>query len=247
MPLAVTTLGVAVSVVGLGRGLRWYRGRAQVRQQAGLRARERQILTRELHDVVNHHLSTAALQVMGYLDASDADELRSILAKVNLSVKAALAELRQLARLEPDGSMSAGDAVNDLTVRVPPADVADLWAGRLTDAGFTVTVAIPRSSESERLSVLSTVSDAIEVACDNILRHAPRRSACSVTLEKRRDQLVVRVRSPLPSGSLVAGQGQSLRRLRVRVDLSGGTLWAGPFPAADGSDAFWLVQVTVPL
>jgi signal transduction histidine kinase len=214
---------------------------------------ERWVLTRELHDVVTHHLSTAALQVMSNFDAAGADELRSTLTKVDRSVRAALAELRQATRLQredPIGCQVAGPGAGELSARVPPTTVGALWARRLTDAGFQVTLAVLPATDRLRMSVQATVNGALEVSCDNVLRHAPPRSSCSITVGFRPDQVVVRVANPLPSSASAVGEsGRSLRRLRERVDLSGGTFRAGPSTLGkpQQSAATWLVVVAVPL
>jgi signal transduction histidine kinase len=244
---SVTALGVAVTVAAAGWGLRQCRVHqrclAAAPLDAGLRAVERSALTRELHQVVTHHLSTAALQVMSHLDATDVDELRSILAKVNLSVQAALAELRQVARVQRDDPVWARGA--GLAARVPPTTVAARWAGRLSDAGFEVTLAVPPAVDRLRVSVQATVSAALEVACANVLRHAPARSRCSVSVEVGADEAVVSVTSALPP-SATGGRGRSLRRLRERVDLSGGSSRVGPSSRGEGAPGTWLVVVAVP-
>src|SRR5215210_3217572 len=142
----VTALGVAVAVAALAAAWSLRRCRVQQRdpenepatQDAGLRAMERWVLTRELHDVVTHHLSTAVLQVMSDFDEAGPDELRSTLTKVDRSVHAALAELRQATRVQRDdpvGRQVAGPDRSELSAPVPPTTAGALWARRLTDAG----------------------------------------------------------------------------------------------------------------
>ena len=251
-------MGAAVTVLAAGWGLRRWREQ-QAREEDGtaapdpdagtdLRAVERRALTRELHQVVTHHLSTAALQVMSYLDATDADELRGILARVNLSLQAALTELRQLARMQredPSWRPATGCA-DELSAPVPPSTAAAHCARRLTEAGFAVTLDVAPAADRLRISTQATLAAALEAAGDDVLRHTPVGSPCDVVVAVGADEVVLRVRSRLTAPPREgAGTARGLRRLRERVDLSGGSMVAGP-EAAARHPGTWLVEVVLP-
>lgn len=250
-------MGAAVTVLAAGWGLHRWREQ-QAREEDGsaapsntdsdLRAVERRALTRELHQVVTHHLSTAALQVMSYLDATDADELRGILARVNLSLQAALTELRQLARMQREDPSwrSAPGCADELSAPVPPSTAAARWARRLTEAGYPVTLDVATAADRLRISTQATLAAALEAAGDDVLRHATVGSPCDVVVAVGADEVVLRVRSRLAAPPREgAGAARGLRRLRERVDLSGGSMVAGPEAAAQ-QPGTWLVEVVLP-
>lgn len=245
----------AGAAVGLGTK-RLYRLRDQggrhlaevAGEDARLRADERQLLARELHDVVTHQLSNISLQVMSHLESTDADELRKVLKKVNRATDSALTELRLLVRVLRDNPATAAgvDEVGELSQRVAPTMAAASWARRLTDGGFDPSIDIPARADRLEMTVQGTITRALDVACDNVLRHAPARSWCRVTLSVNPTQVVLRAASPLPAeqdGSAALGWG--LRSLRERIDLTGGGFSAGPSTAGPG-DPEWVVVVTLP-
>jgi signal transduction histidine kinase len=217
-------------------------------EDARLRADERQLLARELHDVVTHQLSNISLQVMSHLDSTDEDELRKVLKKVNRATDSALTELRLLVRVLRDNPATAAgaDEVGELSQRVAPTMAAAGWVRRLTEAGFEPSFEIPARADRLEMTVQTTITRALDAACDNVLRHAPARSWCAITLSMNPTQVVLRVASPLPpppDGSPTLGWG--LRGLRERVDLTGGVFSAGATTAGT-PDPEWVVVVTLP-
>lgn len=216
-------------------------------EDARLRDDERRVLARELHDVVTHQLSTVSLQVMSHLDSGDADDLAQVLRRVQAATGSALTELRLLVRVLREHPSAGGgrDGVGQLSGRRTPTEVAAGWAGRLVEAGFAPVVEVPTWADRLEMTVQATLVRTLDVACDNILRHAPPRSRCTVTLTLHPAQVVLRAVSPLPvrqPDQVALGWG--LRGLRERVDLIGGAFSAGPSLAAAGRQ--WVVVVTVP-
>ena len=247
-------VGTAVGMAG--HSLRRFRDRegrrlAEVAAEAArLRADERGVLARELHDVVTHQLSNISLQVMSHLDSGDVDELRRVLKKVNRATDSALTELRLLVRVLRDYPATAAgvDEVGELSRRIAPTMGAAGWARRLTDAGFDPVIDIPAQADRLEMTVQSTIARTLDVTGENVLRHVPKRSWCSLTLSLNPTQVVIRAANPLPSpqpsGPVALGWG--LGGLRERVDLTGGTFSAGPSTSSAGGDPQWVVVVTLP-
>ena len=198
------------------------------------------MLARELHDVVTHQLSTVSLQVMSHLDSDDAVDLAQVLRRVDAATSSALTELRLLVRVlreRPGTGKRLGRAGG--AVPAPRADRGRrAWSARLADAGFDPVVEVPARADQLEMTVQATLVRTLDVACGNILRHAPPGSACTVALAVHPTQVVIRVISPLPVGPHEpVALGRSLRGLRERVDLIGGGLRAGPASAAGSGPA----------
>lgn len=218
-------------------------------EDARLRADERAVLARELHDVVTHQLSTISLQVMSHVDSADPDELRRVLRKVGRCTDSGLTELRLLVRVLRDHPATAGGPVEvrALSERVPPTAAAAGWARRLLEAGFDPTIDIPAQADRLEMTVQSTLTRTLEVTGDNLIRHAPPRSRCSIAVSVNPTQVIIRVVSPLatPPPADHGSLGWGLRGLRERVDLTGGTLTAAP-SSSPAQDPEWVVVVTLP-
>jgi signal transduction histidine kinase len=80
-------------------------------------------------------------------------------------------------------------------------------------------------------------------ALTNITRHAPAASAVAVTLAHDREAITVEVTddAPAATGRFPHASGYGLAGMRERVEALGGTLSAGPRPAAG-----WAVRATLP-
>ncbi|MFV0459837.1 MAG: sensor histidine kinase [Actinomycetales bacterium] len=229
--------------------------RATVRREdARLRADERSLLARELHDVVAHQLSNTTLQVMGHRTSDNAAVLREVLATIGSTTDSALTELRLLVRvLRDDPSTPAGkDEVSELTQRVSPTAAAAAASRRLVANGFDPQISVPGRADALEMTVQRTLSRTISEGTDNVMAHAEPRSRCQLDLTITETTVVLTVRNSLPMGASQAHDTQSdqqlgwgLRGLRERVDLTGGTFRAGlqPNPAGDPE---WVLSVSLP-
>jgi signal transduction histidine kinase len=216
-------------------------------EDARLRADERRLLARELHDVVSHQLANISLQVMSHQDSVDADELRRVLRRLDRFSQSALTELRLLVRVLRDDPATApgADEVGELSSRVPPTMAAADWARRLVAAGFDPDIDVPAQADRLEMTVQATVTRALDVTCDNIVKHAPARAHCSVALSLNPTQVVLRTASPLGPPQERTALGWSLRGLRERVDLAGGAFTARS-STAGATDPEWVVTLTLP-
>ncbi len=193
-------------------------------------ARERARLTREMHDVLAHSLSTLVVQIDTVSTLRRRDPLDPILAD----------QLDRAARLARDGLQEARAAVAHL--HGTGTDVRDSLP-RLVDV-FSAATSVPvdlrvdgaahplRAEES--LAIHRTAQE----CPTNVLKHAPEADRVLVHLHHRHDgcELTVRdlaTRPPLRRAVppvAAGGVGIGLSGLRQRIELLGGTLTAGPDP-----------------
>jgi signal transduction histidine kinase len=201
---------------------------------------ERARISRELHDVVAHHISmiavqaeTARLTTPG-MPAAGAQRLSAI----GDTARAALTEMRRLLRvLREDTPAGAADRLpqpglgqlNDLLDDARDASGAET---RLIVRGW-----LPAVDPGVELAAYRIVQEALT----NARRHAPG-AAVDVELHYAGDALQVRIRdngpgpppAPLPSGHGLLG-------MRERATAVGGELRTGPAPGGG-----FLIEATLP-
>lgn len=205
-------------------------------------AEERLRISRELHDVIAHHIAVINVQsgVAGHLLRTDPETAEQALGHVRGAAQTVLAELgRVLAvlRHEPPAGEPPPPAPGLAQV---PALVQSL-----RDQGHQVDLEIegepPTGSEAVELTVYRVVQEALT----NVHKHAPSASA-TVRLDWRRpERLVVSVTNDAARPGAVAappGQGFGLVGMRERVAAHDGVLVTEP--CADGG---YLVRAQVPL
>lgn len=199
--------------------------------------RERGRIAAELHDVLAHALSGAALQLQGARKLAERDE-------ASPDVRAAIERAGELVR---DGLANARQAVGALRgEQLPGVDqLESLVTEFKTDAENNVTLTIegnPRPLSSE--ASLALYRGAQE-ALTNVGRYAPG-AATTVTLRYGIDRTTLTIEDSLvdakaAGGGLAGvGGGNGLRGLRERLERVGGRLDAGP------TDDGWRVQLEIP-
>ncbi|MFT4294001.1 MAG: histidine kinase [Micropruina sp.] len=211
-------------------------------ENARIRAEERRTLSRELHDVVTHQLSTAALQLMSARTSADPAVLARVLSVVDRATAEALNELRLLADvLRDDPATSAsGTEIRELSERVPPTRSAAAAELALVEHGFEPEIRVPAAADDVEMTVQRTLSRVIDEAVANVIRHAPPKSRCIVDVRITDQHASVEVRNPVPSGMTAPPPGRGLRGLAARISLTGGSF------TADVADAEWLVLAQFP-
>lgn len=214
-------------------------------EDARIRADERRTLSADLHDVVVHHLSTASLHLMAGQESEDTALLKRALRTAGRANAAALGELRLLVRVLRDDPATgvSGTEVRELAERESPTQAAAQAERALTHHGFEPCVHVPAIADDLNLTVQRTVARLIRVVVDNQIRHAPDRGRCSIELNVSEHQVTLQARNPMPS--LPQGEeprlGWGLKGVRARIDLTGGTMTAGPV----GDE--WVVTAVLPL
>ncbi|MGD0248899.1 MAG: histidine kinase, partial [Candidatus Limnocylindrales bacterium] len=192
--------------------------RAQLAEVRASRARiveatdaERRRLERDIHDGAQQRLVALSLAIgraRGQLKATADPELAATLAQASDEVRAALTELRELARgIHPAILTEAGleSAVRSLVDR----------AAVSTELEVDLPRRLPGPVEATAYFVVSE-------ALANVGKHA-RATAASVALSLVGDSLVVEVRDDGAGGADPAG-GSGLRGLRDRVEAMAGRL-----------------------
>jgi signal transduction histidine kinase len=214
-----------------------------------LRAVERSHLILELQDIIVHQLSNVSLQIMSQLAGNDPRLLRDVLRRVGDSTESALAELRLLVRVgrELTAAAPAPDAIAELSQRLAPTAAAARWAERLLDAGFEPLIRFAPQADDVRMTVQGTLLRALDTTATNILEHAPGHCRCAISLRVNAARVLLEVTSPLSPVPVAnrGTRGESLRRLRARVELTGGAFCAGPSVSASG-EGEWAVRVLLP-
>ncbi|WP_225846602.1 sensor histidine kinase [Streptomyces sp. HPF1205] len=236
--LAVSLLAGAAAALSLGAARR--RGRetaartvadwayADTLLQNAARG-ERARIARELHDIVAHHISslsvqaeTARLTTPG-LPPLGAERLLAI----GETARLALTEMRGLLGVLREDTGDAGPA------RDPQPGLDQLLA--LVDGARDATGAVVRLTVSGHVRPLDPGVELaayriVQEALTNARRHAP---GCAVDVELRyaRSAVRIRVQDAGAGGSPRAG-GHGLLGMRERAAVLGGTVEAGPGPAA---------------
>ncbi len=207
------------------------------RTTEGIRNEERNLLARELHDVVAHHLSVATLQSMAYGESDNPDELRTALTRMERSMKGAEEEMELLSRIMAE---SAGEATGMALVR--PTTVVGVLAETLRDNGFRVSVSVDPQADSLPAPTLRTLTRVMQEGVTNILRYGRRDGACTLTLDVGTHEVTLRIANALPARrrSSPLSLGYGLAGIRERVDLLGGRF------AVTADAGTWVVEVALP-
>jgi signal transduction histidine kinase len=198
---------------------------------------ERSRIAGELHDVLAHALSGAALQLQGARMLAERDD-------ASPEIRAALDRAAELVR---DGLVNARQAVGALRGDRPPGidQLESLVTGFRTDAGTDVTLTI--EGRPRPLSVEGSLAlyRGAQEALTNVGRYAPG-AATRVILRYGTDRTTLTIEDSLDqtiaaaNGLAGVGGGNGLRGLRERLERVGGSLDAGP------TDHGWLVQLEIP-
>jgi signal transduction histidine kinase len=194
---------------------------------------ERGRIAGELHDVLAHSLSGAAIQLQGARKLADRENatprLSDAIDRASELVKAGLANARQAV-----GALR-GDPLPTL------AQLPTLIDSYKADMKLDVTLRIEGQSRTLPADPSLTLYRGAQEALTTVARYAP--GACTtVTVRYESDSTTLSVDngvSAIPPRHGMGG-GRGLEGLRERVARAGGTMSAGP--TADG----WRVEIEVP-
>ncbi|RSM90751.1 two-component sensor histidine kinase [Kibdelosporangium aridum] len=222
----VGILSVAVMFVGF-----WLSGRLGARQRSRIREleaervqvveRERALLARELHDILNHSVTAMVLDATAAAETGSLDEARETLDRVARTGRNSLAELRRLL-----GVLRANASATDHDPLIVPPGLAQVDE-LISSTPLEVTVVRQGNVGLLDASIEHAAYRVIQESLTNVIKHAGPVET-TVSLSFTADQLSVvvvnapRVISPNP------GTGLGLIGMRERVSLVGGTLHAGP-------------------
>ncbi|MEV0646929.1 sensor histidine kinase [Phytomonospora sp. NPDC050363] len=218
----------------LGAAIR-YRAKVRVRDIDQARARERELLARELHDTVAHHVSGIAIQAQAgrAVAASHPERAIEALAAIEDAATRTLTELRAIV-----GVLRAPQ----VTGLAPQPGVAEVE--RLaTDGRTRPCVDVTLSGEFDDLSpaVGAAIYRLAQESITNARRHARHATRVTVAVTGDADQVRLTIDD---DGSATGGRapaGYGLVGMRERASLLGGTFHAGP-----AAERGWRVEAVLP-
>jgi signal transduction histidine kinase len=194
------------------------------------RAEERLRLSREVHDVVSHSLSTIAVQagVARLVLAQQPAQAGAALSAIETASRSALDELRALLRQLRDPQDAA---------EVATPTLADLPAliGKLRQAGLDVTHHSTGQPRPYRTAVEFSAYRIAQEALTNVTKHA-HGARTRVEVAHGGDVLTITVTddggptSVAPAAQGAGRGGMGIPGMRERAELLGGTLDAAPEP-----------------
>ncbi|MGP3958075.1 sensor histidine kinase [Nonomuraea sp. 3N208] len=192
--------------------------RAAVERRAA--ERERALLARELHDILNHSVTTMVVDAEAGADTRD--DMEETLRRVARTGRVSLGELRRLLGVlrEPSG--------HDPLAPPPRLDQLDALVAATPPGGPQVV--LNRSGEVRPVdaSIELAAYRVVQEALTNVAKHAGPVETW-VRLDYTPEWLRVRVTNPVQggSGTIGNGAGVGLIGMRERVELLGGSVWAG--------------------
>lgn len=198
---------------------------------------ERGRIAAELHDVLAHALSGAALQLQGARKLAQRDQATP-------EVRAAIDRAGELVR---DGLAHARQAVGALRGDQPPGihQLDSLVAGFKTDAGTDVKLSIEGTPRPLSTEASLALYRGAQEALTNVGRYASG-AATNITLRYGNKRTTLTIEDSLNDATPAAdgldgvGGGNGLRGLRERLEQVGGSLEAGP------TDTGWRVRLEIP-
>ncbi|MGW6441484.1 sensor histidine kinase [Lentzea sp. NPDC055074] len=204
-----------------------------------VRFHEREMLARELHDTVAHHVSAIAVQAQAgrFLAGSrDLDGASKALEVIEAEASRTLREMRSMV-----GSLRRG---NDMPEVYAQRGVADIQGLATVDGDRGLRVDVEQSGDlgDLRPSVATALYRVAQESVTNAMRHARHATRVHVLVDGGADTVRLSVSDDGergPSNSRVPGYG--LVGMAERVTLLGGTLEAGP-----GPDRGWTVHAVIP-
>jgi signal transduction histidine kinase len=228
---------------------------ARMREQVATAAvtEERLRIARELHDVVAHSMTVAAVQAgFGeYVFDTEPAQARAALGNIQHVTREALSDMqRLLGVLRQDGTGQTGAEAADgqpgegqepglaRPLQLAPAPgLADLERLVSTTAGAGVRVALTRTGAHRDIqaAIDQAAFRIVQEALTNVVKHSGA-STCQVIVGYEPDSLTVEITDPGGAGTAGRGQhaadgtGHGILGMRERVTLCGGEFTAGPRP-----------------
>jgi signal transduction histidine kinase len=201
---------------------------------------ERGRIASELHDVLAHSLSGAAIQLQG----------ARLLAEREQASDKMRAAIDRASELVKDGLANARQAVGALRGEELPgvAQLGSLIESFRDDMNVDVTLTIEGNARSLPADASLALYRGAQEALTNIGRYAPGATA-TVLLHYELERTTLRIEdrlptpgpaSPAPGGLQGLGGGRGLTGLRERLDQLGGRMHAGP------TETGWRVDLDVP-
>ena len=198
---------------------------------------ERGRIASELHDVLAHSLSGAAIQLQGARKLAEHEQ-------ASPQVRAAIERAAELVR---EGLASARQAVGALRGEELPgiAQLDKLVATFRNDMNTDVTLTIEGSARPLPADASLALYRGAQEALTNVARYAPG-AATAVVLRYGSEHTSLTVEDRVPAappsvaGMAGVGGGNGLNGMRERLERAGGRMQAGP------TETGWRVELEVP-
>lgn len=195
---------------------------------------ERRRISRELHDVVAHHVSVMTLKAGAMekqLHRANVDPvLEETAAGIRQTGQQAMNELRRLLGL------LRRDDDDDGRSPQPDLSALDLLVARMRDAGMPIDLTVTGPADAVSAGMALVVYRIVQEALTNTLRHAgPVPATVAVTVADREVELRIRdqgtrIDTPPRYPDDDASRGHGIVGMRERASLFAGTVDAGPHP-----------------
>jgi signal transduction histidine kinase len=210
---------------------------AREEQLAAAAVGERARIAGELHDVLAHSLSGAAIQLQGARKLAERDHAGS-------EVQVAIDRAGELVR---DGLASAREAVGALRGEGLPGvgELDSLVASFRDDMNANVTLTVEGASRTLAPNAGLALYRGAQEALTNVVRYAPG-AVTTVVLRYEGASTSLTVEDTAPEGCADGdglegiGGGRGLGGMRERVERAGGRMSAGP------TELGWRVELVVP-
>ncbi len=194
-----------------------------------VRAGERLLLARELHDLVAHHITgVVVLSQAGRRIAPERDEVFGEIEQAGAEALAAMRRLVGMLRTEGELDTAPSGLLAAVEQAVPPE------AKLTVQDGLDVLSVTPEAA--------TTVHRVIQESVTNAHRHAPAARQIEVAVRVDGDWLVVEVVNDGARTAPAGDRGYGLVGMAERVDALGGSLLAGAVPGQR-----WRVSARLPL
>ncbi len=216
-----------------------YRAGVRIRRVEEARLAERQLLARELHDSVAHHVSAIAVQAQAgrAIAAKDPDAALEVLSVIGEAASRTLTDMRRMVgALRDDGGASVTPQAGLDDIR----RLADGPSGRVP-----VDVEVPADLGDVSAPVAAALFRLTQEAVTNARKHARHATRIAVSIDGDESEIRLRVSDDGDPPTMVGGAGASggfgLVGMAERTSLLGGRFDAGP-----GPDRGWVVEATLP-
>lgn len=252
---AAAVIGVPVVCIGYAIGrfrramvLAEKRNQELEEQKLHIRARERESLARDLHDIVANQLTSMTLVAGSRAHSDRLEDLQEALTEIKGLSREALIELRKLLDVLRTNESPAGPGDGSRL------DFQGIESGlqhvvtRLEEFDFTVELTSNLSQKSPlSASTVDAILRILQECSTNAMKYARPSSTIQVYLERDKEKVSLSFTSALPQHirtrrrSLELSSGQGLLGIRERVELLGGEASIGPVHER------WVVEASFPV
>ena len=227
-------LAVLITTASLGVAFRW-RAAARARELDRVKLSERELLARDLHDTVAHHVSAIAIQAQAgtAVAATDPDAAARVLRVIEGEASRTLAEMRSIVRV-----LRREDAPE---TTAPSPGIAELRnLAESAPGGPVVDVQLTGEVDAVPPPIAAAVYRLAQEGVTNARRHARNATRIDVRVHAEEAGIRLDVRDDgEPAASATPGYG--ITGMIERATLLGGTCEAGPAP-----DGGWAVTAVLP-